>query len=118
MLIIYNLNQVVVHDAQSENMNFQAKNFAYTTKEMGVFLDEVYAGSRQYLRTVSAEQPGKLPACLSADFPRLSDDFRLPKQLSLVSDNAHSSPLRISGAVTVWLHYDVSIYTRDEEDSP
>ena len=90
-------------------MNFQSKNFSYTTKGFGAFLDEVYSGGRQYLRTISAEQPNKLPANLSRDFPSLSNDFRLPEQLSFATENAHSSPLRISGKVTIWLHYDVSI---------
>lgn len=71
-------------------------------------MDDVYAGGRQYLRAISAEQPSKLPANLAADFPGLSNDFQLPEQLSFASDNAHSSPLRISGPVTMWLHYDVS----------
>ena len=75
-----------------------------------MFLDQVFhkGGSRQYLRTISAEQPGKLPANLFSDFPSLAKDFRLPEQMSLVSENAHSSPLRISGPVAIWLHYDVN----------
>lgn len=89
-------------------MNFQAKNFAYVTKTFGSFLDEVHAGGRQYLRSISAEQPSKLPADLATDFPGLRDDFRLPEYLALATENAHSSPLRISGPVTMWLHYDVS----------
>lgn len=88
-------------------MNFQKKNFSYVTKDFGTFLDEVYAGSRQYLRSVSADQPSKLPANLAEDFPELKDDFRLPSQLAFAEENAHSSPLRISGPVTMWLHYDV-----------
>ena len=90
-------------------MNFQLKNFAYVTKSFGCFLDEVHAGGRQYLRSISAEQPSKLPASLETDFPTLQDDFKLPEYMSLVTDNAHSSPLRISGPVTMWLHYDVSV---------
>lgn len=89
-------------------MSFQTKNFAYTTKEFGTFLDEVHAGGRQYLRSISADQPTKLPANLAVDFAGLKDDFRLPEAFSVVSENAHSSPLRISGPVTLWLHYDVS----------
>lgn len=100
--------QVVVHEAQTEHMNFQHKNFSYTTKEFGTFLDEVHAGGRQYLRSISATQPAKTPANLAEDFPGLKDDFRLPEQFALVTENAHSSPLRISGAVNMWLHYDVS----------
>jgi len=104
-----NDRKVVVHEAQSEHMSFQSKNFVYTTKEFGTFLDEVHAGSRQYLRSISADQPSKLPANLAVDFPNLHCDFQLPTALSFVTENAHSSPLRISGPVTLWLHYDVSI---------
>jgi tRNA wybutosine-synthesizing protein 4 len=89
-------------------MNFQTKNFTYVTKKFGQFLDEIHAGSRQYLRAISSEKPTEVPANLSADFPGLKDDFRLPPELAEVSDKAHSSPLRISGPVTLWLHYDVS----------
>ncbi|KKA22250.1 Leucine carboxyl methyltransferase family [Rasamsonia emersonii CBS 393.64] len=99
--------KVVVHEARSEHMNFQKKNFSYVTKDFGAFLDEVYAGSRQYLRSVSADQPSKLPANLAEDFPELKNDFHLPSQLAFAEENAHSSPLRISGPVTMWLHYDV-----------
>lgn len=90
-------------------MNFQSKNFAYVTKCFGSFLDEVHAGGRQYLRSISAEQPSKLPASLAVDFPTLQNDFHLPSYMKLVTDNVHSSPLRISGPVTMWLHYDVSV---------
>ncbi|PGH14107.1 hypothetical protein AJ79_03224 [Helicocarpus griseus UAMH5409] len=99
--------KVVVHEAQSENMNFKIKNFSYVTKEFGTFIDEVYDGSRQYLRSISSVSPSERPANLAQDFPGLQRDFRMPPQLSLVSENAHSSPLRISGPVILWLHYDV-----------
>ncbi|KAL5362382.1 hypothetical protein BJX96DRAFT_177105 [Aspergillus floccosus] len=99
--------KVVVHEAQSENMSFQSKNFSYVTKAFGTFLDEIHAGGRQYLRSISAEEPSKLPANLEVDFPGLKKDFRLPEPFSLVTERAHSSPLRISGPVTLWLHYDV-----------
>ncbi|KAF7591242.1 tRNA methyltransferase ppm2 [Aspergillus hancockii] len=99
--------KIVVHEAQSEHMSFQTKNFSYTTKTFGTFMDEVYAGGRQYLRSISTEQPTKLPANLAVDFPTLNNDFRLPESLSMITDNSHSSPLRISGPVTLWLHYDV-----------
>ncbi|KAL3495230.1 leucine carboxyl methyltransferase [Aspergillus germanicus] len=99
--------KVVVHEAQTENMSFQTKNFAYKTKDFGTFMNEVHAGGRQYLRSLSSDQPTKLPATLAVDFPSLDGDFRLPEALSHVVENAHSSPLRISGPVTLWLHYDV-----------
>ncbi|WEW60940.1 tRNA methyltransferase ppm2 [Emydomyces testavorans] len=99
--------KVVVHDSRSEHMDFQTKNFSYIVKEFGTFLDEVYAGSRQYLRAISADKPSEQPANFHMDFPGLKDDFHLPPELSLVTENAHSSPLRISGPVILWLHYDV-----------
>ncbi|KAJ5279392.1 LCM-domain-containing protein [Penicillium angulare] len=99
--------KVVIHEAQSESMNFQSKNFSYVTKDFGTFLDEVHAGGRQYLRSISAESPSKQAASLETDFPSLRQDFRLPEYMAQVSENAHSSPLRISGPVTMWLHYDV-----------
>lgn len=91
-------------------MSFQSKNFSYTTKKFGSFLDEVHAGGRQYLRSISADQPSKLPANLTMDFPNLQRDFQLPPPLSFVTENSHSSPLRISGPVTLWLHYDVKSF--------
>ncbi|ODH53070.1 hypothetical protein GX48_00604 [Paracoccidioides brasiliensis] len=100
--------KVVVHESKSSNMNFQTKNFAYVTKEFGTFLDEVYTNeSKQYLRSISSTNPSEHPTNLARDFPGLQNDFYLPPELSLVSENAHSSPLRISGPVILWLHYDV-----------
>ncbi|KAK2746352.1 tRNA methyltransferase ppm2 [Myotisia sp. PD_48] len=99
--------EVVVHESKAPNMDFRAKNFAYVTKKFGKFIDEVYSGAQQYLRSVSAGKPLQQPTNFHLDFPGLKDDFKLPDQLAIVSKNAHSSPLRISGPVTLWLHYDV-----------
>lgn len=90
-------------------MNFQSKNFAYVTKPFGSFLGDVHASGRQYLRSISAEQPSKLPASLATDFPTLQTGFRLPECMALVTENAHSSPLRISGPGMIWLQHDVSV---------
>lgn len=70
-------------------------------------MEAVDAGNRLYLRSLSAEKPSELPADLDRDFPTLSNDFRLPPELRLVRESAHSSVLRISGPVNMWLHYDV-----------
>lgn len=88
-------------------MNFKAKNFSYVTKRFGDLIDEIDAGSKLYLRSLSAERPSELPADIRRDFPSIADDFRLPPELSFIMENAHSSPLRISGPVIMWLHYDV-----------
>lgn len=63
-------------------------------------MDEVHAGGHQDLRRNS------LPTAWLIS--RMKDDFRLPEMFSQVSGVAHSSPLRIFGPITLWLHDDVS----------
>ena len=91
----------------TDQMNFQAKNFSYVTKPFGEFLDQVTKGQKQYLRSIASEKPTEKPAELARDFPKIAEDFTLPPELALITENAHSSPLRISGPVAMWLHYDV-----------
>ncbi|KAI1323855.1 leucine carboxyl methyltransferase [Xylariaceae sp. FL0255] len=98
---------VVVHEATSSRMDFNAKNFIYSTKSFGTFISEVEGGGRQYLRALSEPGPSALPANLKIDFPGLASDFQLPPELSFVEENLFSSVLRISGRVNMWLHYDV-----------
>ena len=90
-------------------MNFQIKNFKYSTKSFGDFVDQITAGSMQYLRSLSRDRPFEQPTNFAVDFPELATDFRLTPQLEIVAQNTHSSPLRISGPVTMWLHYDVRV---------
>lgn len=97
-----------MHEALSEQMNFISKNFSYVTKKFGDFLDEVEKGGKLYLRSLSAENALELPADIVKDYPAISEDFQLPPELEYVTSNTHSSPLRISGPVNMWLHYDVS----------
>ncbi|KAH0558416.1 hypothetical protein GP486_004923 [Trichoglossum hirsutum] len=99
--------QVIVHKAEREHMDFKTKNFSYVSQSFGEFLDAVEEGQKLYLRSVSSEEPATKPTELSRDFPEISEDFRLPPELDFVIRNAHSSPLRISGPVVMWLHYDV-----------
>lgn len=74
--------------------------------KFGDFMDSIDAGEALYLRSLS-EKPSELPADLRRDFPVIAADFTLPKELALVEDSAHSSPLRISGdKVSMWLHYE------------
>ncbi|KAL9636372.1 MAG: hypothetical protein Q9204_002290 [Flavoplaca sp. TL-2023a] len=98
---------VTVHQAQGCHMNFQSKNFQYIKKPFGNFMREISDGSPQYLRSISAKKATEEPACFTDDFPSLSHQFHLPQQLETVRQNQHSSPLRISGPVNMWLHYDV-----------
>ena len=98
---------VVVHEASNKHMDFQLKNFKYAKKRFSDFADEITRGSPQYLRSLSSENSAGKPADISVDFPELASSFELPPQLEIVKRQMHSSVLRISGPVTMWLHYDV-----------
>lgn len=99
--------EVVVHASPSDTMDFQTRNFSYETQPFGTFLDNAERGEHVYLRSLSQEAPSEKPAKLADDFPEISRDFVLPDELAYVVANAHSTPLRISGPVKMWLHYDV-----------
>lgn len=98
---------VVVHECSTEQMSFQDRNFAYKTMSFGGFMAAATSGRKLYLRALSANRPAEMPTKLEQDFPSIAQDFALPPELATVSSNAHSSPLRISGPVRMWLHYDV-----------
>ena len=99
---------VVVHEASGESiLDFHSKNFKYVKKPFKDFVDEISRGSTQYLRSLSSENPAGQPADISVDFPELASSFKLPPQLDIINQKKHSSVLRISGPVTIWLHYDV-----------
>lgn len=88
-------------------MDFISKNFEYATKAFGDFIEAIGRDEKLYLRSLAVEKPSELPADLSRDFPTISQDFHLPPELAVVNENKHSSPLRVSGPVIMWLHYDV-----------
>jgi len=89
-------------------MDFKAKNFKYSTIKFGDFLDRIDAGEKLYLRALSSEKPAELPTKIETDYPSIAQDFQIPPELAFVTENIHSSPLRISGPVNMWLHYDAS----------
>ncbi|KAL8870548.1 MAG: hypothetical protein Q9174_003437 [Haloplaca sp. 1 TL-2023] len=99
--------KVVVHEAEGHNMNFLRKNFRYVKKSFRDFIKSCEDGSPQYLRSLARNKPTDKPAHFHEDFPTLKDDFQVPPQLGMVMQNEHSSPLRISGPVNMWLHYDI-----------
>jgi len=98
---------VVVHSSKDDLMDFQNKNFSYVKQDFGSFIDAAERGEKVYLRSLSRDAPNEKPANLADDFPEIAADFKLPDELAYVVSNAHSTPLRISGPVTMWLHYDV-----------
>ena len=107
----------MVHEATSPHMNFHTKNFMYSTKKLEAFLQSIESGGNEYLRSLASEQPANNPAVLATDYPKLAHDFQLPKELQTASRNIHSAVLRISGPVTMWLHYDVSSYPEVRYDN-
>ncbi|KAF2203196.1 LCM-domain-containing protein [Delitschia confertaspora ATCC 74209] len=99
---------LVVHECSDNQMKFRDKNFSYIKKTFTEFMDGVVRGEKMYLRSLSSDQPSRLPTKLSDDFPTIASDFHIPDILTpIISENLHSSPLRISGPVSLWLHYDV-----------
>jgi len=100
---------VVVHVSDESHMDFQRKNFAYVKKDFGDFIEDFELGCKQYLRSLASEDPTGKPANFAKDYPRLATDFRLLEGMHLATDRIHSSVLRISGFVDMWLHYDVGI---------
>jgi tRNA wybutosine-synthesizing protein 4 len=106
-------------------MDFKTKNFTYASMPFGGFVDAVERGERLYLRALSSTNAKEVPTILEDDYPSIASGFKLPGKLSwtvedniltrhadtlkYVRDNMHSSPLRISGPVNMWLHYDVSL---------
>ena len=99
--------KIIVHEATDKQMDFLQKNFVYRQKSLGTFLAEISQGAQQYMRSLSEEKPSGKPAQLESDFPELAGDFSLPAELGYIKENQHSSVLRISGSVNMWLHYDV-----------
>ena len=100
---------VVVHLSEDRHMDFQDKNFDYIKKSFGIFIDDFKLGYKQYLRSLALDDPARKPADIVVDFPRLAKDFHLLDQLNSVTNGVHSSVLRISGFVDMWLHYDVRL---------
>ena len=95
-----------VHHAQESTMLFEKKNFIIRKNTFAEFLDAIVRGERRYLRSVSSLDRHK-PANFSQDFEALNTDFVLPDELAIPTNKIHSSVLRISGPINMWLHYDV-----------
>ncbi|KAG5439268.1 hypothetical protein PCANB_001567 [Pneumocystis canis] len=102
--------KVIVHNADSNFMNFHTKNFTYQTIDFEKFINSVYKNeSKLYMRSISTKNPRTKPSLLEEDFPEISDDFIIPSELfQSINPNKFSSPLRISSKnIGIWLHYDV-----------
>lgn len=74
------ISQVIVHEATTMPMSFKAKNFAYTSKMFGDFLDQIDAGENLYFRSLSSDEPSEIPANIATDFPTIAADFSMPPE--------------------------------------
>ena len=100
--------QFDVHHAQEDTMLFESKNFVIEKNTFSGFMDAIVLGEKRYLRTISSQDHRK-PANFGKDFASLAPDFVLPIEQILPKGRIHSSVLRISGDINMWLHYDVSV---------
>jgi len=71
---------IIVHEATTGHMSFKAKNFAYSPRTFGEFLDQIDSGEKLYLRSLSSEGPSEKPANIATDFPDIAADFSLPPE--------------------------------------
>ena len=100
--------EIIVHRATTDHMSFQSdkRNFKYVSCKFREFIQAIEYGAKEYFRALSHDERDT-PANLHKDFPSIAKDFELPPELGLVREKQHSSVLRISGPVAMWLHYDV-----------
>ena len=103
-----------VHYAQDDTMLFESKNFMIKKNTFPEFMDAVVNGEKRYLRSLSPSDVHK-PANFSKDFPTLDADFSLPSMMLVPDYKMHSSILRISGPINMWLHYDVRFHSQVNE---
>ena len=105
-----------VHECPEKHMVFASKNFSIKQRTCSEFIDAAVQGHSTYLRSISSRNR-RAPACFQDDYPSLAADFRFPQSLLADKVNIHSSVLRISGQVNMWLHYDVSRPSGQQRDS-
>jgi tRNA wybutosine-synthesizing protein 4 len=104
---------VSIHDSQGPHMKFggEGRNIRYNSLPFGQFKVLLDHGYHCYLRSLNCSSNLEVPADFWSDFPGLRDDFKLPvflKDAFGISDTTfHSAILRVSGDVTMWVHYDV-----------
>jgi tRNA wybutosine-synthesizing protein 4 len=105
------LLHIAIHEAQSRNLIFTPqKNFKYRTCTFSEFTTMLEQKKHVYLRALAGNHSFKEPANFWKDFLAIADDFVIPSDLRKGFDldtKLHSAVLRVSGDVSVWIHYDV-----------
>jgi tRNA wybutosine-synthesizing protein 4 len=101
---------ISIHKGTTQHLQFASKNYVYETVPFSRFRSHLQQNAHVYLRSLATKSPFRRPANFWTDFPGLAPDFQIPemlKDLCGLPDNLHSSVLRVSGDVAIWLHYDV-----------
>jgi tRNA wybutosine-synthesizing protein 4 len=102
---------IAIHEGQSRHLIFTPqKNFQYRTCTFSEFKGLLEQKKHVYLRALAGNHSFKGPANFWKDFPTIADDLLIPQTLKdgfNLDDKLHSAVLRVSGDVSVWIHYDV-----------
>jgi tRNA wybutosine-synthesizing protein 4 len=103
--------QIAIHEGESRYLTFVPhKSFQYRTCEFSEFVSLLKQRKHVYLRALASNASFKEPANFWRDFSDISDDFIIPEIVQTdfnLKDSLHSAVLRISGDVSIWIHYDV-----------
>lgn len=102
---------ISIHQGTDRYLTFTPqKNFSYKTCEFSIFSKLLERKEHVYLRALASQDTFKEAANFWKDFPEISEEFRIPEALDHVlqlKSKLHSSVLRVSGDVCIWIHYDV-----------
>jgi tRNA wybutosine-synthesizing protein 4 len=104
-------DNIAIHEGPSRYLTFTPKkNFKYRTCSFSDFKACLERREHVYLRALASNATFKEPANFWNDFPTISEDFKIPEALEEalgLKSRLHSAVLRISGDVSIWIHYDV-----------
>lgn len=104
---------ITIHESQTSNLDFIAKNFSYKPVLFTDFaqrLRDKESANSVYLRSINRNFRSKKAARIEDDFPTLSKDLKPPSFIPFGPENKlyHSSVLRIASAnVQIWTHFDL-----------
>ena len=97
---------VSAHVCTSRTMSFCPRNFEFCVMPWTEMINRCLNNEFIYFRAIGSN-PRKVVACFQESFPKLSQDFEVPKVL-FPKEKYFSSVLRVSAAgMQLWVHYDV-----------
>lgn len=107
---------VKIHVSPSGNMDFINKNFLYKTLPFDELISRtsqsnqnnyfIHANELYYLRSLGSDPRGREVSNLSAQFPELAKDLKIPEFFD--QEDFFSSVIRVSSSgIRLWTHYDI-----------